>query len=107
MRLKELRLSRSLMQKDLSDFLGVERTTYVKYESGKSEPPIDNLIRLADFFGVSLDYLLEHETAGAVAPSPEESALIRAIRGNPPLKEIVYNAARLAGVQLEETAREA
>lgn len=57
MRLKELRIARKLYQKDLADVLQVDRTTYVKYETGDSEPPLASLIVLADFYGVSLDYI--------------------------------------------------
>ena len=57
-RLKELRKEKNLFQKDIADFLGVERTTYVKYESGVSEPNINTLILLADYYDVTVDYLL-------------------------------------------------
>ena len=58
MRLKELRQSRSLYQKDLAAHLGIDRTTYVKYETGSSEPPLATLIDLCRFYSVSMDYLL-------------------------------------------------
>lgn len=58
MRLKELRVARSLYQKDIAEHLGIDRTTYVKYENGSSEPPLDSLIDLANFYSVSLDYLV-------------------------------------------------
>ncbi len=61
MRLKELRIAQKLYQKDIADILGVDRTTYTKYESGASEPDIATLIQLADFFGVTVDYLISHE----------------------------------------------
>lgn len=57
MRLRELRTARKLYQKDLAEFLQVDRTTYAKYETGDSEPPLATLISLAEFFGVTLDYL--------------------------------------------------
>lgn len=56
--LKELRKEKGLRQRDVADFLGVDRTTYVKYETGANEPDIDVIKKLADFFGVSTDYLL-------------------------------------------------
>lgn len=58
MRLRELRIEKSLFQKDVAAYLGIDRTTYVKYESGASEPPIETLIRLCNYYGVSLDYLV-------------------------------------------------
>ena len=44
--------------KDVACMLGVDRTTYAKYESGTSEPNYDMLLTLADIFEVSTDYLL-------------------------------------------------
>lgn len=57
-RLKELRLEKNLYQKDVASVLGIDRTTYVKYEREQSEPNYDTLQQLADFFDVSIDYLL-------------------------------------------------
>ena len=58
MRLKELRQERSLYQKDIASLLGIDRTTYVKYEKESSEPPIATLIELCRFYSVSMDYVL-------------------------------------------------
>lgn len=57
-RLKSLRKSNGKIQQDIADFLGVGRTTYVKYENGDSEPPLDFIVRLACYFEVSTDFLL-------------------------------------------------
>ena len=58
MRLKELRAERGLSQKDVSDALACSVTVYSRYETGAREPSIDVLIRLADFYGVTLDELV-------------------------------------------------
>lgn len=60
--LKQLRQSKGVLQKDVASYLGVDRTTYVKYERGDSEPNHDMLSKLADYFDVSIDYLLGRET---------------------------------------------
>lgn len=60
--LKILRKQKGLYQKDVANFLGVDRTTYVKYENGVSEPDYNTLVKLAEFFNVSVDYLLGRET---------------------------------------------
>ena len=52
-----LRAERGLLQKDVSALLGVDRTTYVKYETGDSKPT-RKLNELAKLFNVSVDYLL-------------------------------------------------
>ena len=57
-RLKELRIQHGLLQKDVAIKLGVDRTTYVKYENGKSEPNHEILQKLADIFSTSTDYIL-------------------------------------------------
>lgn len=59
--LKELRQKKGVYQKDVAAFLDVDRTTYVKWENGDTEPNNDSIKKLADYFGVSTDYLLEHE----------------------------------------------
>lgn len=63
-KLKELRTERGLYQKDVAEYLKIDRTTYVKYESGVSEPNHEMLCKIADFFNVTVDYLLGNETAG-------------------------------------------
>ena len=58
MRLKELRSERGLSQKELADVLACSVTVYSRYETGAREPSLDTLIRLADFYGVTLDELV-------------------------------------------------
>ena len=72
---------RKLTQKDVADFLGADRSTYAKYETGDSEPNLDTLIRLSNFFGVSLEYLIGQTdikkalSAEALSVTPEAQAL--------------------------------
>ena len=56
--LKELRKSRKLLQKDLARYLQVAESTYSYWEQGKFEPDTETLKKLADYFNVSVDYLL-------------------------------------------------
>ena len=58
MRLKELREDRDLLQKDLAAFLHVRQNTYSQYENGQRQLPIAALMQLADYYGVSTDYIL-------------------------------------------------
>ena len=73
MRLKELRMTRRMYQKNIADMLQIDRSTYAKYETGDSEPPLATLITLADFYGVTLDYLAGRDE---VKFSPEAMDLI-------------------------------
>ncbi len=56
-RLKELRLTNGLTQKELAKVIGVGRTTISEYESGKIVPKQDGLLKIANHFNVSVDYL--------------------------------------------------
>lgn len=57
-RLEKLRLEKGLTHQEMADMLGITRQAYGNYESGKREPDFKTLDKLADFFNVSLDYLL-------------------------------------------------
>lgn len=59
MKIKELRRLNNQTQQDIAKHLGIKQETYSAYETKKSEPNIENLIKLADYFNVSLDYLCE------------------------------------------------
>ena len=73
MRLKEIRTARGLGQKDVASVIGCSVTVYSRYETGDREPGIDTLIRLADFYNISLDEL--------VGRTPMQ---IEVIHGDPP-----------------------
>lgn len=60
--LRELRTKKGVYQKDVASYLGVERTTYVKYERGDTEPSFETLCKLADYFNVSVDEILGRKT---------------------------------------------
>lgn len=56
--LKMLRKQKShLTQSDMAHYLGIAKTTYASYEQGKRTPDIDIQNKIADYFGVTLDYL--------------------------------------------------
>lgn len=57
-RLKELRKNKGLLQKDIAKHLNIAVSTYSYWESGRYDIDNENLKKLADFFNVSLDYLL-------------------------------------------------
>lgn len=59
--LRELRTKKGVYQKDVAKYLGVDRTTYVKYERGDSEPSIDIIKKLANYFDVTVDFLVGEE----------------------------------------------
>ncbi len=59
MRLKELRAKRGISQLKLAMDLGLSQNTVSRYETGEREADYHTLILLADYFNVSIDYLLE------------------------------------------------
>lgn len=63
--LKELRLSRDITQTELADVLGRTQQSIAGWESNRINPDVSTLQMLAQYFGVTTDYLLGNETAGA------------------------------------------
>lgn len=57
-RLKELREERGLTQREIARELGINSVTYLHYEKEQREPPLALLADFAEFYGVSVDYLL-------------------------------------------------
>lgn len=57
-RLKELRNEKGLSQKQIAKDLGYAQSTYCDWENGKIEPTASALIKIADYYGVCIDYLL-------------------------------------------------
>lgn len=56
--IRNLREDSDKKQQELADYLNIKQTTYSKYELGKINIPIEVFIKLADFYDVSVDYLL-------------------------------------------------
>ena len=56
-RIRQIREDHSLTQQKIADILHIGQRTYADYESGKTRIPIDNLLVLARFYNVSLDYI--------------------------------------------------
>lgn len=59
--IRNLREDRDLRQKDLAAILNVSQNTYSQYETGVIEMTASTLIKLADFYGVSVDFLLDRK----------------------------------------------
>ena len=57
-RLKDLRVDNDLVQKQVADVLGIDQRVYSNYETGKREIPTRFVIKLADFYKTSTDYIL-------------------------------------------------
>ena len=57
-RLRDLREDKDMKQKEIGALLGIDQRVYSTYETGKRDMPLEMLIKLADFYGVTLDYLV-------------------------------------------------
>ena len=56
--IRSLRIDRGYTQKQIAAYLGISQNTYSQYEVGTLNYPVDVVVKLADFYGVSTDYLL-------------------------------------------------
>ena len=57
-RIRDLREDHDLTQRQVADMLGMHQPQYFRYEQGYRDIPTDILIRLSEYYGVSVDYLL-------------------------------------------------
>ena len=60
--LKFLRKRMNVTQDEVAEAIHIPKPTYAHYESGRSQPDFDTLLAIADYFDVSVDYLLGHTT---------------------------------------------
>lgn len=56
-RIREIREDNHITQQKIADLLHIAQRTYADYESGKTRIPVDNLLILAKFYNVSMDYI--------------------------------------------------
>ncbi len=61
-RIKELRLRENLSQEEVANILNIQREVYRRYETGTRLIPVNLLIKLADYYKVSLDYIVDRES---------------------------------------------
>ncbi len=71
-RIKVLREEKNILQRDLSTSLNRTRACVSSWEQGKTEPSIEDLSKMADLFGVSVDYLIGRVDNAETKPENEE-----------------------------------
>ena len=94
-RLRQLRKEKGLTQAELAKLLSIGESTVSFYESGKRQPDYETLIRLAEVFYVSVDYLLgrtEHKAPNTNKPGSSE--VIAAHRADDPMNDLPEEAQR-------------
>ncbi|WP_207696016.1 hypothetical protein DOK67_0000627 [Enterococcus sp. DIV0212c] len=62
--IKKFRQERQISQQELADYLNISRQTISKWELGKSLPDLENVVRLSEYFNISVDVLLGHKKLG-------------------------------------------
>lgn len=62
-RMRTLRIEAKLTQEEIAKHLNIERQTYCNYENEFRTPPLDVIVGLADFYCISIDYLLREDAA--------------------------------------------
>lgn len=60
-RLIEQRKLNRYTQRQMAEYLQITQPSYVRYENGSSQPTLENLVKMADLFDISVDYLLGRE----------------------------------------------
>lgn len=88
-KLKELRNKENLTQKDLAQMLNVGISTYLGYEKETSEPTIETLVKLANYYGVTMDYLIGRDFKNELGYlNDSEKELLNAFRQLKPINQI-------------------
>ena len=109
--LKELRKESNLSQKQVAEKLCISQQTYSDYENGKTEPTIETLITIKNFFNVTIEYLLglEDEYGNALFTKEEKAAGLSATKkvSITPIEEDMLEVFRKVGKKHGESAQQA
>lgn len=87
-RIKDLREDRDMRQSDLAAATGIDQRTISNYETGKTSPDAYALIKIADFFDVSIDYLVGRTELDISSEEKREQIIDRMIKELTELKKI-------------------
>lgn len=101
LRIREIRKKCGLTMKELAERVGVSESAISQYETGRRQPDYETLLKIADYFGVSVDYLLGKEGGAAVDPELEE--LLEALRSRKEMR-VLFNLAKGASKEDVEQA---
>lgn len=105
-RLKELRLLLGWNMKEAAQKIGIPYTTYVSYEKGEREMNSEVLIKLADFFGCSVDYLLGKSDSPDGGDDTDEMAdVLQLLKDREDLRALLHVSARNTPEQVRRLAK--
>ena len=78
--LQELRKAQKLSQKEVAAYLNIPATTYNTYESGRTEPPIEILVRLSHLYNMPIDFIVQRDrTYGTADDVGRQMAEVKAV----------------------------
>ncbi|MEK3833349.1 helix-turn-helix domain-containing protein [Paenibacillus sp. FSL R7-0128] len=100
-RIKKLRIQNNLTQLQLGDAIGVSKVSISGYESQKRIPDVNTLIRLADYFEVSMDFLIGREERAYIKELIKEDRPPYIFFGQDNLEEITADEAQRLKEELE------
>jgi len=81
MKITELRKEKKITQEEIAKYLNMTQSTYQHYETGRTEPNIETLCKLADYYNVSLDYLVGRNRVGDIGYlTPAQTTLVQVIK---------------------------
>ena len=72
-RIKDLREDNDKLQKDIANLLGISQQYYSEYENGKRTIPIQHLIKLANYYNTSIDYIVGLSDVKSTSKSKKSS----------------------------------
>lgn len=102
-RIKDLRKSKNLSQKELADILFVNQTAVSQWEREVTTPTKETLIKLSDFFGVSVDYLLGREDSPNIPYNPDTVAAMEEAFERPEMRALFSVSKNATKEDIEKT----
>lgn len=101
--LREIRKKCGLTQKELAERIGSSESAISMYESGKRQPDYETLLKISDYFGVSVDYLLGKETPRQ--NDPELDALLEQLKNRPEMRMLFKLASDATADDVRQAVR--
>ena len=103
LKLKELRNAKDLTQQYIADILQISRAAYTNIENGKRDPDTATLTKLANFFGVSVDYLLGREDSPNLPYDPDTVAAMEEAFDRPEMRALFSVSKNATKEDIEKT----
>lgn len=105
-RIRELRKKRKMTMKQLGDVLDLAESTISQYENGKRQPDYETLLRLGEFFGVSVGYILGAEEKMPLVNDDEElSELLEMLKTRPECRMLFQLSKDATKEEVEKAVR--